>query len=35
MAFDWLMRIFLGLIIFTTGAFFGVVLMALMEASRR
>lgn len=35
MAFDWMMRIFLGLIIFTAGAFFGVMLIALMEASRR
>lgn len=35
MVFDWLMRIFLGMMIFTAGAFFGVMLIALMEASRR
>ena len=30
--FDWMMRIFLGLIIFSAGALFGVVLIVLVES---
>lgn len=35
MVFDWVMRIFMAMLIFAAGAFFGVMLIALMEASRR
>lgn len=35
MLFDWVMRIFMIMMIFTAGALFGVMLMALMEAGRK
>ena len=33
--FDWVMRIILSMMIFSAGALFGMILIALMEAGRR